>query len=115
VKKIKRKISSSKRDFKIVFATVIFMILIGSAFAIDWIFGVGFILSFLLAIYNKVIEKNFLIPIFIFIGTLIIRFGMEFVPSILEAKTLIDLVISFVLLVTIIILGWKLKKGKWRF
>ncbi|MCR4327190.1 MAG: hypothetical protein NUV46_01265 [Nanoarchaeota archaeon] len=112
MKKIKRKIKSSKRDFKIVFATVIFMALIGGAFAIDWIFGIGFIFSFLLAIYNKVIEKNFLIPVFIFIGAMIIRFGIEFLPSVLEAKTFVDLAISFVLLMTMVILGWKLKKGK---
>jgi hypothetical protein len=88
--------------------------LIGSAFAIDWIFGVGFIFGFGLAIWNKVLERNFLIPVFIFIGALIIRYALGFIPNIINAQDFVSLGISLILFITILIAGWRIKKGKWK-
>lgn len=110
VSKVKRKINSSKRDFKLVFSTVIFMILIGSAFAIDWIFGLGFVLSFILAIYNKTVEKNIFIPFFIFLGALLIRYGLGYIPAVIEAKTAVNLAFSLLMLLVIVFVGWQLKR-----
>lgn len=107
---MKRKL---KRDINIVLGTTIFVLLISSAFAIDWIFGIGFIFSFFLAIWNKVLERNFLIPVFIFIGALIIRYAIYVrLPKILDAQDYFSLGISLILFLLILFIGWKIKRGK---
>ena len=114
-KRKSKKFKSLKRNFNIIVGTIIFILLIGTAFSIDWIFGVGFIISFLLSVYNKILEKNFLIPIFIFIGILIIRYAIFlFLPSILNAQNYFSLGISLVLFLIILIVGWRIKKGNWK-
>ena len=92
--------------------TIIFILLIGSAFALGWIFGVGFVISFILANINKVIEKKPLIPIFLFIGALIMRYALfALLPPILNSAGYFDLGISLILFLMILILGYKFKKG----
>jgi len=104
-----------KRNFNIVFGTTIFILLTGSAFTIDWIFGFGFIFGFMMSVYNQIIEKEPLIPIFVFLGGLIIRYAfVEIFPSVLFYDSLISLILSLVLFVVIIITGWKFRKGKWK-
>lgn len=104
-----------KKDFNLILGTIIFVLLIGSAFAIDWIFGLGFIVGFFLSIYNKVLEKKPFIPIFIFIGALIIRYSLNFIPGILNAKNIVNLIISLFLFLLILFVGWRIRKGKFRF
>ncbi len=105
-----------KKDFNIIFGTIIFVLLIGSAFTIDWIFGVGFVIGFFISVWNKILEKNFLIPVFIFIGALIIRYALFVsLPKILNAQDYFSLGISLVLFLLILIVGWKVKRGKVRF
>lgn len=105
-----------KKDFNLILGTIIFVLLIGSAFAIDWIFGLGFIVSFFLAVWNKILEKNFLIPVFIFIGALIIRYALFVnLPKILNAQNYLSLGISLILFLFILIVGWRIKRGKFRF
>ena len=102
-----------KRFLNVIVGMLIFVFLIGSAFAIDWIFGLGFVINFSLAIYNKVLEKNFLIPLFIFIGALIIRYALfVFLSSVLGAQSYFSLGISLLLFVALLFLGWKIKRRK---
>jgi hypothetical protein len=103
------------KKFNLVIGTIIFVLLIGSAFTIDWIFGVGFIFGFLMSVYNEILEKKPLIPIFLFIGALIIRHSLfVLLPPVFEANDLLSIVISLVLFIVIFLLGWKLRKGKWK-
>src|SRR6056297_3155452 len=67
--------SHFRRNMSVVLGTVIFILLTSYAFAIDLIFGAGFILGFLFSVYNQIIEKQPLIPIFVFLGGLIIRYA----------------------------------------
>ncbi len=115
-KGLKRTFKIFKKDLNIFLGIVIFLLLIGSAFAIDWIFGVGFIIGFGLALYHRILERNFLIPVFIFLGAWIIRFAIIFLfPSIIHAKDLFSLGISLVIFLILIIIGWRIKSGKFRF
>lgn len=116
-KKKKFKISELfGKKFNLVTGTIIFVLLISSAFTVDWIFGFGFIIGFILSVYNGILEKKPLIPIFLFIGTLIIRHSLfVLLPPVFEANSLISLIISLILFVVIFLLGWNLKKGKWKF
>lgn len=121
VKKRKKK-SSSRRfkrfnhNFNLVFGTVIFILLIGSAFSIDWIFGAGFVVAFFLAVWNRTIERNFLIPAFIFIGALVVRYALfVLLPEVLKAHDYFSLGISLVLFLVILFIGLRIKRGKFRF
>jgi len=110
-----KKKSKIKKDFNIIFGTIIFVLLIGSAFAIDWIFGVGFIIGFFLSVWNKLLEKNFLIPVFIFVGALVIRYALfVLLPNVLNANNYFSLGISLILFLLILIIGWRVQKGKWK-
>lgn len=100
-----------KKFFNLLGGTILFVLLIGGAFSVDLIFGIGFLLGFVLALYNKTIEKNFLIPVFIFIGGLLIRISLSFIPSLLEEQDYISLGISLVLFLTILIIGIRVQKG----
>ena len=105
---------SFKRKLNLIFGTLIFIFLLGSAFAVDWIFGIGFLIGFFIAVYNELAEKNPLIPLFLFGGALIVRVGLSFIPSILEAKDIVSLIFSLLILLVLIISGYILKKGKWK-
>lgn len=100
-----------KKGFNILLGTLAFVILIGSAFAIENLFGIMFIIGFALSIYNKTLERKPSIPIFIFLGGIIIRISLSFIPSILESKTYFDLGISLFLFAILIFAGFRIKKG----
>jgi membrane-associated protease RseP (regulator of RpoE activity) len=105
-KKLKRKVSA-------LIGTILFLMLIGSAWGIDLIFGVGFVIGFVISIYNKTLEKKPLLPIFLFFGGLVIRFAiMIFFPRVIESEDYISMGISVILLMLLIIFGVRIKKGK---
>ena len=115
VKKRKTK-NKFKKSLNLIFGTIIFILLIGSAFSIDWIFGIGFIIGFFLSVYNRILDRNFLIPVFIFIGALVIRYALfNLLPSVLNAQNYFSLGISLALFLIIVFMGWRIKKGKFRF
>ena len=116
MKRKSKRLKSFNKNFNIVFSTIVFLFLISSAFSIDWIFGAGFIFGFLLAIWNRAIERNFLIPAFIFVGALVIRYALFILlPEILKAQDYFSLGISLILFLLILFIGWRIKKGKFRF
>ncbi len=92
---------------------MIFVLLIGSAFSVSLIFGLAFSIGFMLSLYNKSLERKPFLPLLLFLGGLIIRTALIlFVPSIFEAKTYLDLLISVFILLIILRLGWRIRKGK---
>jgi len=106
VTKLKRKVSA-------LIGTILFLMLIGTAWGIDWIFGIGFVLGFVISVYNKTLERKPLLPIFIFLGGLIIRFAIGIIfPMVLEAENYLSLIISCILLIILVVLGMRIKKGK---
>jgi membrane-associated protease RseP (regulator of RpoE activity) len=102
-----------KRKVSVLIGTILFLMLIGTAWGIDWIFGVGFFIGFVISVYNKTLHKKPLLPIFIFLGGLIIRFAIGLIfPLLIKAENYISLGISLILLITLIIFGVRIKKGK---
>ncbi|MGY4884912.1 MAG: hypothetical protein ACP5NZ_05015 [Nanobdellota archaeon] len=112
-KPIKNSGTKLKRKVSVLIGTILFLMLIGTAWGIDWIFGVGFVIGFVVAVYNKTLHKRPLLPIFIFLGGLIIRLAIGLIfPLVLESENYLSLGISLILLITLIIFGVKIKKGK---
>ena len=112
-KRRRGRVFGSKRDLNLVLGTVVFVLLISSAFTIDWIFGLGFIVGFILSFYNRVLERNFLIPAFIFIGALIIRYALfVLLPNVLNAQNYLSLGISLIIFLLILIIGFRIQKGR---
>ena len=73
------------------------------------------IAGFFVSVYNRIIEKQPLIPIFVFLGGLIIRYALvEIFPTILVTRNWISLIFSIVLFLIILVIGWNFKKGKWK-
>jgi hypothetical protein len=112
-RKIKKKIKKVKRDLNLLIGSIIFILLIGSSFAVDWIFGVFFIAGFILSILNKTLERKPLIPILIFVGGIIIRIALFlFIPRIFESNNFVDLIIAVVALLIILLIGFSIRRGK---
>ncbi len=102
----------AKRFINIMIGLAIFIILIGTAFKISFLFGMFFIIGFALSIYNGDLKNKPWKPIAIFIGALIVRIALnQFFEPVLTAKTLMDLGVSLLIFLSIIIFGWKIKKS----
>jgi hypothetical protein len=111
----KRKINKKeiKKDFNLLIGSIIFILLIGSAFAIDWIFGIFFVGGFILSVLNKTLERRPLIPILIFVGGLIIRISLFlFIPRIIEAESWVNLGIAVIMLLIVLFIGFSVRRGK---
>jgi hypothetical protein len=94
-------------------AFILFVLLIGTAFQTSTLFGIMFIVGFFISVFNRSIEKKPLLPLFIFIGGLIIRYALGFfLPEVINSKTYIDLAVSGLLFILIIYVGFRIKKGK---
>ena len=101
-----------KKFGNIILGLVIFIILIGTAFQMSFLFGVFFVIGFALSIYNGDLKKKPWKPIVIFIGALIIRIALnQFFEPVFTSKTLMDLVVAALIFISIIIFGWKIKKS----
>ena len=109
----KKRLKRVKKDFNIIIGSILFILLIGSAFAIDWVFGAVFILGFILSISNKTLERKPFVPILVFVGGLIVRIALFMVlPKVFEAENYFNFGIAIVLFVIILIVGWKIQRGK---
>ncbi len=94
-------------------AFILFALLIGSAFQINTFFGIVFIIGFFISVFNRSIEKKPILPIFIFIGGIVIRYALGFfLPEVINSKTYIDLAVSGLLFVLVIYIGFRIKNGK---
>ena len=91
---------------------IFFILLIGSAFAISALFGLFFVIGFLISIYKGDLKKKPLKPIAIFVGALIIRFALDrFLAPVLESETIIDLWVAAFIFLFVFLIGWKVKKS----
>jgi len=112
-KEFKRKFKPKIKKFiNILLSVVLFVILMGSAFKISFLFGAAFIIAFSLAIYAGELKHKPWKPIAVFIGALMIRFAMDqYLDPVLASKTTMDLAVSALIFISILIFGWKIKKG----
>ncbi|MEK6829166.1 MAG: hypothetical protein AABY15_03485 [Nanoarchaeota archaeon] len=113
LKDYKRKTKPKAKKFmNIMVGLAIFIILIGTAFKMSFLFGMFFIVGFALSIYNGDLKNKPWKPIAIFIGALIVGIALnQFFEPVLSAKTLMDLAVSLLIFLSIIIFGWKIKKS----
>ena len=113
LKKFKRKAKPRIKKFiNILLGLVLFIVLMGSAFKMSTLFGAAFIIAFALAIYNGELKRKPWKPIAVFVGALIIRFGIgQYLDPIKESETLLDLAVSALIFLSILIFGWKIKKS----
>jgi uncharacterized membrane protein HdeD (DUF308 family) len=101
-----------KRFLNILVAVALFVLLISSAFSISLLFGIVFIVGFALSIYNEDLKKKPWKPIAIFMGAIIIRIAMEqFFDPVFSAQTLMDLTVSALIFLSILVIGWKVKRS----
>lgn len=111
----RRKFRKSIKKFNLFIGALIFALLIGTAFSFGLVFGLGFVVGFALSIYNKTLEKRPLLPIFLFLAALVLRYAIfNLVPSALNSKGIIDLAISGFFLIIFVIVWWRLRKGNWK-
>ena len=109
VKETKPKV---KKFGNILFGLIVFIILVGTAFSLSFLFGVFFVIAFALSIYNEDLKNKPYKPLAIFVGALIIRIALEqFFDPVVSAKTIMDLAVSALIFVAIIVFGWKIKKS----
>jgi hypothetical protein len=111
--KKKRWFEKLKKNFNLITGIMIFILLIGAAFSVSLIFGVAFILGFILSLCNQTLEKKPFLPLMLFLGGLIIRTAFIWIfPFILEFKTYLDLILSISVFLFILLIGFKIRKGK---
>lgn len=113
LKELKRKTKPKfKKSLNIFLGVVIFVALIGSAFAISILFGVAFIIAFFLAVYTGELKKKPWKPMAIFIGAVLIRLALkQYFDPVLASKTLLDLIVSALIFLSILAIGWRIKKS----
>lgn len=102
-----------KKNFNLLTGIMIFLLLIGSAFIVSPIFGIGFFIGFIFSVYNKSLERKPFLPLMLFIGGWIIRTALIwFLPSIFEFKNYLDLGLSLGIFFIIFAIGIRIQKGK---
>jgi len=112
-KDFKRKFKPKIKKFiNILLSVVLFVILMGSAFAISFLFGSAFVIAFSLAIYTGELKHKPWKPIAVFVGALLIRLALnQYLDPLLASKTFLDLTVSALIFLSILIFGWRIKKG----
>jgi len=111
-KKLKKIGPESKILANIIVGVVFFLVLIGAAFRISYVFGAVFVIGFVLAIYNNDLRKKPWKPLAIFTGGLIIRLAINlFFEPVIKSETSFDLTISALIFLSLLLFGWKIKKN----
>ena len=96
----------------IILNTIIFVALIGSAFAISFIFGLFFVLGFVIILYNKEIKKKPWKMVLLFVGGLITRLALgELLNTVSHIEITLDFAVSVLMIAFIFLLGWKIKRS----
>lgn len=102
-----------KQTVVILFNIIIFVTLNSFAFALSPLFGLLFVLGFIISIYNKDIRRKPWKTSVIFLGGLITRFALGNFLSVFqnsEHKFTLDFAVAVVMLALVFIAGWKLKR-----
>ncbi len=112
-REFKRKVKSKvKKFFNVLLGLALFVVLIGSAFTISFVFGASFVIAFALEIYKGDLKRKPLKPIAIFISALVIRIAMnQYLNPVFQSKTLMDLSVSALIFLSILVFGWRIKKS----
>jgi len=96
----------------IILNTIIFVALIGSAFAISFIFGALFVFGFAISIYNDDVKKKPWKITLLFIGGLITRLALgELLSTVSNIEITLDFLVAILMIVFIFVIGWKLKRS----
>jgi hypothetical protein len=96
----------------IILNTIIFVALIGSAFAISFIFGALFVFGFAISIYNDDVKKKPWKITLLFIGGLITRLALgELLSTVSNIEITLDFAVSVLMIAFIFLLGWKIKRS----
>jgi hypothetical protein len=113
LKRLKRKLKpKAKKFFNVLFGVALFFVLTGSAFAISFLFGASFIVAFSLAVYTGELKHKPWKPIVVFVGALIIRLALnQYLDPVLAPKTFWDLSVSALVFLSILVIGWRIKKS----
>jgi hypothetical protein len=91
--------------------TIIFILLIGSAFAVSYWFGLFFVFGFAISIHNKDIKKKPWRMILLFIGGLITRLALgELLSKVSNVEITLDFLVAILMIIFIFLLGWKAKR-----
>src|SRR3990172_6011061 len=81
-----------KRFINILLAVGLFAALLGSAFSMSVIFGIGFVVAFTMAVYHNELKKKPWRPLAVFVGALVTRFALEkYLPVFSSETTIFDL------------------------
>ncbi len=101
-----------KKVRNVILALMLFILLIGSAFAISALFGLFFVVGFLISVYKGDLKKKPLKPIAIFIGALITRFALgRLATTFPNYELTLDFGVSILAILFIFLLGWKVRKS----
>lgn len=112
-KELKREYKPKARKFgNILLGLVFFVVLVGAAFKLSFLFGAAFVVAFALAIYSGELKHKPWKPIAVFIGALLVRIALEeYFQPVLKAQTIMDLAVSALVFAGILFFGWKIKKS----
>ena len=108
-----KKLKKGVKQLGIVFLnTIIFVALIGSAFAVDFIFGALFVFGFAISIYNDDVRKKPWKIILLFVGGLITRLALgELLKTVSNIEITLNFAVAIVMILFIFFLGWKIKRS----
>ncbi|MHA2061594.1 MAG: hypothetical protein ACW963_04810 [Candidatus Sifarchaeia archaeon] len=102
----------AKKLVNVILGLFLFVLLIGSAFAISPLFGLFFVLGFLISVYKGDLKRKPLKPIAIFIGALITRFALgRLTTTFPNYELTLDFGVAILAILFIFLLGWKIKKS----
>jgi hypothetical protein len=111
IKKEIEDIEKPKINFNLVTGIMIFVLLIGASFSMSVVFGIAFLLSFIISFYNKTLQKKPFLPMILFFSALLVRTSIIwFLPLLFESKIYLDLIISLIVLIIIFLISFKIRK-----
>lgn len=96
-----------------IIGVLLFLLLIGTAFSVSFLFGIIFVIGFLYETFTGALKRRPFLAVALFVGGLIIRIALKrFLFTLSGSQTIIDLAIAVLLFVLIFIVGYKIKKGR---
>jgi len=100
----------TKQTLTTVLNIFLFIVLSGSAFAVSEIFGLLFVLGFVISIYNKDVKRKPGKTFLIFLGGLLTRFALgRALTELPNYSITLDFAVAILMVVFIFLLGWKIK------
>ena len=102
----------TKQLASIIINTIIFFALIGTAFAVSYIFGLFFVLAYVIILYNRDVKRKPWKMVLVFIGALITRVALgRALRTLPNVEISLDFIVSVLLIIFVFLLGWRIKKS----